>query len=259
MFDLNLEVIGNIHKKFISTSSSNFNLKNKPIISDEFTTKLLEDLEKSKKAHWCLENENSFLPDHQMRSNTQFKRITRKKSNGDICPVDFDESFNNNKYLENNSLDISRRKRNLIKSKSFERDPIDLLVHENERCNLSDNLKICNKTVSCDSIMTLNLNNLNNSEIKFNENKVFKDKKDLIYSKKNFSPLDSNQIRFLFKGFFGENEENLNIEDRLINRFSSDNFFKNVYNKYNGLTERLACKRKHVCIKLLQILKLFVR
>jgi hypothetical protein len=262
LFDMNLEVIGNISEKLISKSSSNFNLKNKPLInSDEFSTKLLEDLEKFKKNYHSLQNDNSFLSDNQMHPNSHFKRITRKKSNIDICPVDMNESFKftNVNDLENNSLDLSRRKRNLINAESFERDPSDLFVHEKERCNFSDNLKICNKTVSCDSIMTLNPNNLNNSKIKFNENHGYKDKKDLIYNKKKFSPLDSNQIWFLFRGFFVEDEEILNIEDRPINGFYTNSFFKNVYNKNNGLSERLACKRKHVCIKLLQILKIFVR
>jgi hypothetical protein len=85
----------------------------------------------------------------------------------------------------------------------------------------------------------------------------FKNKKITVFNKKRISPLDPNQIRFLFKGFFGEDDDCFNFEE-LNDGLYSKKFYKNVYNKYNGLTESLATKRKHVCIKLLQILKLFV-
>ena len=59
----------------------------------------------------------------------------------------------------------------------------------------------------------------------------------------------------------GENLINLinnNINGKCINEFNyiSEDFFKNIYNKTNnGLDKNMANKRKHVCIKLLYLLK----
>jgi hypothetical protein len=259
---MNAEVIESMDEKL--NLSLNSNLKNSlPITSDDYKKKLVDDLEKFINSNLTLDRENSFLnekiPFNQINSNPRFKRITRKRSIYDISPVNADESFSNINELDLKSVEMSKRTRNLMSSGNSERDASDLILHESEKCNLNDNLKISKKTVSCDSIMTLNLNNHNNSKFTVNEKNIFKDKKEFTYKKKKFSPLDSNQIRFLFKGFFGEDEENLNIEEKQSSGIYSKNFYKNVYNKYNGLTESVACKRKHVCIKLLQILKLFVR
>jgi hypothetical protein len=95
--------------------------------------------------------------------------------------------------------------------------------------------------------------NIPNSNIKNPNNTTF-------INKNNFSPFNSNQVKFLFKGFFGDDDnENFNFQEEISTGQFHQNFYNNVYNKYNGLPESFACKRKNVCLKLLQILELIVK
>jgi hypothetical protein len=83
-------------------------------------------------------------------------------------------------------------------------------------------------------------------------------------NKKNIPQLDSFQMKLLFKDFI--TDENVSTEsgsmcdfkDQLKDGVYCEHFYQNVYCKYNGLSESLANKRKHVCLKLLNILKLIV-
>ncbi len=74
--------------------------------------------------------------------------------------------------------------------------------------------------------------------------------------KKSLFPLDEEQMTHLFKGYLFNDEKN--FREKLRNGSFCDEFFKKTYNKYNNLTQNLAWKRKKVCKKLLNILKVLV-
>jgi hypothetical protein len=73
--------------------------------------------------------------------------------------------------------------------------------------------------------------------------------------------LNSEEINFLFKGYLCDDSISCeaNFKEKLQSGEYSNNFYQNVYSKYNGLDKELANKRKHVCLKLLNILKLIVK
>ena len=83
----------------------------------------------------------------------------------------------------------------------------------------------------------------------------------LTINKKQLAPFNDSQIKLLFKDFISDDlmdNSHLDFCYKLENGIYHEEFYQSVYNKYNGLTESLAHKRKHVCLKLLNILKLIV-
>jgi hypothetical protein len=253
LFEVNQEIIVSMGDDLNMILGMKNNVQNS---FNQMKNKLEEELDKFKKNLVNIERECSLLSDKigvtTGKSSTFFKRNTRKGSHPDFNQRDVNESLSNINEFEIKDVEIKPNKTNKISSRNSERDNSEIIINDN------DNLKICNKTVSSNSIATINVNN-NNKKFAIAEKNFFKDEKARSYNKTSFSPLDSNQIRFLFKGFIGEEDDNFNFEEKLSSGIYSMNFYKNIYTKYNGLTETLACKRKHVCIKLLQILKLFVR
>ncbi len=235
----------------------NTNLKNNLQLSlEEMKKKIEDDLEGFKKIQMNINRESSILSEKigfkTAKSNSLLKRNTRKRSYQDLSIHDVNESLSNINDFDIKGIE-ARKKGILISAGNSDREITEIIINENGNCNFDDNVKICNKNVSSSSMNTLNLNS--NNKFTFTGKSFFNNEKVLINNKRKFSPLDPNQIRFLFKGFIGEDEE---IEEKLSGGIYSRNFYKNIYTKYNGLTETLAFKRKHVCIKLLQILKLFV-
>jgi hypothetical protein len=100
-----------------------------------------------------------------------------------------------------------------------------------------------------------------NFSIPKNTNKSTSMLNPLIAINKNKLPsLDDGQIRLLFKDFITDDMmDNSHFRCKLQNGIYGQEFYQTVYNKYNGLSESLANKRKHVCLKLLNILKLIVK
>ena len=89
-------------------------------------------------------------------------------------------------------------------------------------------------------------NNKNNDKNNDNSNDNNKNKNN--NKKINYKSIGENLINII----------NNNINGKCINEFNyiSEDFFKNIYNKSNnGLDKNMASKRKHVCIKLLYLLK----
>ncbi len=86
-----------------------------------------------------------------------------------------------------------------------------------------------------------------------NTNIIDKDKS----TKQSLFPIDENQMTQLFKGFLF-NDVN-DCREKLKNGSLCDEFFKKTYNKYNNLTQNLAWKRRKVCKKLFNILKILVK
>lgn len=75
-----------------------------------------------------------------------------------------------------------------------------------------------------------------------------------------FKALNSKEAEFIFKGFISDedNSEIVDIKEKINMGKYHTPFYENIYTKYNGLDERLAFKRKNVCLKLLSILKIIV-
>ncbi len=126
---------------------------------------------------------------------------------------------------------------------------------------------IINKSNNLNNCPNSSLHNVEQKEYKreaFNLPKTIKKapsrSSSLIALNKNKLPsLDDGQIRLLFKDFISDDHmDNSHFRFKLQNGIYGHEFYQNVYNKYNGLSESLANKRKHVCLKLLNILKLIV-
>ncbi len=73
---------------------------------------------------------------------------------------------------------------------------------------------------------------------------------------KKLFPFDSKQTTLLFKGYLF-NEE-MDCTEKLQNGFYCNEFYQKTYNKFNNLDQGLAWKRKKVCKKLLNILRILV-
>jgi hypothetical protein len=67
-------------------------------------------------------------------------------------------------------------------------------------------------------------------------------------------PMNGKQVKLLFKDLFDEDID----FDKLLNGHCWDEFYKKTYSKFNNLEPKQASKRKKVCKKLLQILKILV-
>jgi hypothetical protein len=164
--------------------------------------------------------------------------------------------------------------------------------------NISNSEKIFNLIGNNINSEKINLNNKNNQGLinhHLNYNRRLNHNKNSIGSSQNFQsslnkkklvPIDSYQLQFLFNDFIDKenqdsfefsksnsnisftsqnllkintiNNKNIDFKQKLNSGIYGDNFYSSVYNKYNGLSESLANKRKHVCLKLLNILKLLV-
>ncbi len=74
--------------------------------------------------------------------------------------------------------------------------------------------------------------------------------------RKSLFPFDEEQMTHLFKGYLFNEEKD--CKDKLRDGSICDEFFKKTYNKYNNLAQNLAWKRKKVCKKLFNILKVLV-
>jgi len=77
-------------------------------------------------------------------------------------------------------------------------------------------------------------------------------------NKQKIPVISSYQMKLLFGEYIIDDDENSDFKETLNTGAYSENFYQNVYNKYNGLSKSLAIKRKNVCLKLLNILKLIV-
>ena len=253
LFDVNYEFIGKCEESSYMFS----NLKNPSDSAIEELKKLLEnDLEKEKSNVDFL-RENSTKKEEAGLSSRNHRKNIRKKSYLDISAQDMKESLSYINEFEIKSMEITKKNKNVTSSANSEKDTSDIIMNEidNKSTLMTDNLKTFNKTFSSESVTASNLTKPRKFSLP--EKSFFKHKKIIVYNKKKISPLDPNQIRFLFKGFFGEDDDCFNFEE-LNGGLYSNKFYKNVYNKHNGLTESVATKRKYVCMKLLQILKLFV-
>jgi hypothetical protein len=98
-----------------------------------------------------------------------------------------------------------------------------------------------NSNNNFDSLMTRKLFSINKKEV-INSNLKF----------------DFSELKLLFKDYIDEDYEILELNE-ILNSFHIKYFYQNIYNKYNGLSESLANKRKKVCLKLLNIMKIIVR
>jgi hypothetical protein len=95
-----------------------------------------------------------------------------------------------------------------------------------------------------------------NTNIVNNNNDTCSDKESL--SKASLIPFDSKQTSLLFKGYL-YNEELQDCTEKVQTGQYCDEFYQKTYSKFNNLEQRLAWKRKKVCKKLFNILKILVK
>ncbi len=196
---------------------------------------------------------------------------------------------------DNNSSNLSKNKKELGVEEKYEEkgrkvlqpllplmqtlNPIPSIQHTNQayrECNINVNNHSCSTVKSSKNKFSNNKNSIKPKDeddlnLSSDSNKNISSKNISFNSvnKKKLPQLDSFQMKFLFKDFIEDNIQNINAESESdsLNDFKEqlkhgvycENFYQNVYCKYNGLSQSHANKRKHVCLKLLNILKLIVR
>lgn len=178
--------------------------------------------------------------------NSRFRRKTRKTSSKDL-------------------LVRKMSSKEFLKDTNSETGVNISIPYGNENSNFSTNL---NRRTSTTSITKNNFTHPP-KQIKYKNHTPPKSKNETsqikmsALNKKKVPAIDSYQVKLLLKDFINlddpEQQIDMNNEESNQNlTIYSENFYQNVYNKYNGLSESLANKRKHVCLKLLNILKLLV-
>ena len=124
----------------------------------------------------------------------------------------------------------------------------NILSNAPTKCdNISEILKELDTERSDDSEDTMP-----NVFVQVNTNIIEKDRS----TKQSLFPFDENQMKQLFKGYLFNDEKD--CREKLKNGSLCDEFYNKTYNKYNNLTQSLAWKRRKVCKKLLNILRIIV-
>ncbi len=90
--------------------------------------------------------------------------------------------------------------------------------------------------------------------LKKEESSISMEIEDSIHHSAKLMPMNGKQVKLLFKDLF---DEDLDF-DKLLNGHCWDEFYEKTYSKFNNLEPKQASKRKKVCKKLLQILKILV-
>lgn len=193
------------------------------IIDDDFTKKLIEDLDIAG---------NNLL-------------LTKKNS----LKTDFLENTDNREHSPKND-------NNFRKTRGASEDKKETWKNFNP---FSEPLKSAHNQEFQEEISNINLSSDSHQDSKIRNFHKF----DYFNStnKNKLSPLNEGQIKLLFKDFICDDlmdNSHLDFQCKLKNGIYSQDFYQNIYNKYNGLSESLANKRKNVCLKLLNILKKIV-
>ena len=233
-------------------------------IDQDFSEKLLKDTDKQGSNPLFKRSEETlFSMNEKMIS--RFRRSTRKSSLIED-ERNFEDFFQRAFSRETADFSFSREKKEMNHSNPH-RENLKVKEEEDEEDDIMENeIKVdkekeeAGEFITNSSTITFNKKNKTKSSLSTDNTPCYTLK---TVCKKDVPHLDSFQMKFLFKDFIQEDvtdssSTSSDFKDKLKDGIYSENFYQNVYNKYNGLSESLANKRKHVCLKLLNILRLIV-
>ncbi len=204
-------------------------------------------------------------------NNFKFQRKTRKASSKfndenlekfyyNHNPINPNNINNHLKLNNKNQMELSEKDMKSLTNEVIE-DEEEFNKNENN-FNLNEMLKDKNEQNEEKAEQKENLNQTSNRKLQIIINSTPKITQShpnihLLKKKRNLFPFNNQQINILFKGFLVDEKQTVD-DDKLKSAAYCDDFFKNIYSKFNGLPKRIAFKRKNVCLKLKQIFKYLV-
>ena len=281
--NINIDITFNVTNSNNNTVFNSFNSENKKTVSNKKENIDIKREDKNKNEKMNEDNEENFdnkrikdIIDKLLRYHIEMASSSSQKYIFNILNLlnelkkEFKSISKKNIYSVAKDIisvldSFTYHKNKEISSKSSEilPDITQMVIHEvfdfenNELIKITENInEIDINDIKKDIQILLSVHN-NNKKYKNLSTKIIKNKKlhNNNINNGNVIEVDDKDFQFIYDIFLKfvdeKDETNAKKEFNLI----IDDFFKNIYNKHNGLDFITANKRKQVCLKMLSLLK----